>query len=462
MRPLSRALLLGLLLAASSTLEAQTGGVYGLLLDSLLPAGAAAQVAGNSAATRVTLSYRRIAGATISLGSTGLRATTDSLGRFEFTAVPAGKHRIAYWDHWLEEVGLAALEGEINIVPDSSIGVIVATPSLTTYQRLHCGAALAEGESVPRGEIRTPDGAPIEGATIRARWREVRVEGRGTSERAVARTAASSESGAYALCGVPIGAEIDVEVLRDRTVQDGAPPDVSLVTMIAGPIVRRDVILGDAGMSVRLSGLVADSAGKAVSGASISVAGDSSAPAITDQAGGFSVLVRGTRSRQLVVRAIAHEPRIVDVDPTSARVDLGTISLRALAFGLDTVRVIDRGGLPDWRVEFERRRSLGAGSYITEEQLKQLARVTPHAISNLARRLRPTRRGMLQLQQGSGACWPRWYVDGSDWGTEPDDLIEPPATLLWRAKSIEVYSAAMAPPKFTDFDGCGVIIVWTR
>lgn len=69
---------------------------------------------------------------------------------------------------------------------------------------------------------------------------------------------------------------------------------------------------------------------------------------------------------------------------------------------------------------------------------------------------------MLQLQQGSGACWPRWYVDGSDWGTEPDDLIEPPATLLWRAKSIEVYSAAMAPPKFTDFDGCGVIIVWTR
>jgi hypothetical protein len=41
------------------------------------------------------------------------------------------------------------------------------------------------------------------------------------------------------------------------------------------------------------------------------------------------------------------------------------------------------------------------------------------------------------------------------------DLIE---QQFWldRAKSVESYTAALAPARFTDFSGCGSLVIWTR
>ena len=66
---------------------------------------------------------------------------------------------------------------------------------------------------------------------------------------------------------------------------------------------------------------------------------------------------------------------------------------------------------------------------------------------------------MLQLRRGSGFCRPRFFIDGYDNG---NISAEEEGSLMARAKRVEVYTASNAPPQFNDFDGCGVVVVWTR
>jgi hypothetical protein len=56
-------------------------------------------------------------------------------------------------------------------------------------------------------------------------------------------------------------------------------------------------------------------------------------------------------------------------------------------------------------------------------------------------------------------CFPRWFVDGTDFGVPQAEEEE-----MWlrQAKRVEVYKAGLAPAQYNDFDGCGVILIWTR
>jgi hypothetical protein len=49
-------------------------------------------------------------------------------------------------------------------------------------------------------------------------------------------------------------------------------------------------------------------------------------------------------------------------------------------------------------------------------------------------------------------------VDGVDFG-HPSGIEE--ATFLRHAKRIEAYRAMEMPPQYIDFNGCGVILIWT-
>jgi hypothetical protein len=65
-----------------------------------------------------------------------------------------------------------------------------------------------------------------------------------------------------------------------------------------------------------------------------------------------------------------------------------------------------------------------------------------------------------QLRRGIDPCYPRFFIDGVDFGVPRDGVEE--AELLRLAKRIEIHEASFMPGRFTDFNGCGVVLIWTR
>jgi hypothetical protein len=450
---------------APCVVAAQSGRIEGVLRDSLLT-----RVEGAAQA----MVYRPLVNATVTLDGGARRATTDSLGRFVFDGVAAGKHRIAYYERWLEQTGLGPLGGEVQVDPDSTTRLVIATPSLLTLHRMHCQSDLGEGYGVLLGEVRDAAGMPVIGVQVRGRWREVAPEdARSTEMReiSVIRRGLTTSSGSYVLCAVPLDAEFDLDVvaggMSDSGTAGGAgsaraaesAPLTQLVAHLRDPVSRRDLVVGDSSREVRVSGVLRDSLGSPVSGATVLVLGDSSRRVRTDADGRYQLSLRGWRSQQLATRAIGFTPAVIDVNPVAEELEVAAVQLEPFVFTLDTARVVGRRDPLDWRPDFEWRRTLGAGGFATEAQLRSLPRATGHAVGSLLRNTRVGREGKIGVRKGAGACSPRFFVDGQDIG-----VVDLPEQQFWldRAKSVESYTAALAPARFTDFDGCGAIVVWTR
>ena len=435
------------LVFAPCVVEAQSGRIEGALRDSLLT-----RVAGAAQ----PLPYRPLVNATVTLDGGARRATTDSLGRFVFEGVAPGMHRIAYYERWLEQTGLGPLGGEVQVTADSTTRLLMATPSLLTLHRMHCQSDLGEGYGVLLGEVRDAAGEPVVGVQVRGRWRELAPEAARSTEMrelSVIRRGLTTSSGSYVLCAVPLDAEFDLDVVAN------VAPLTRLVAHLRDPVSRRDLVVGDSTREVRVSGVLRDSLGSPVSGATVLVLGDSSRRVRTDADGRYALSLRGWRSQQLATRAIGFTPAVIDVNPVAEELEVAAVQLEPFVFTLDTARVMGRRDMLDWRPDFEWRRQRETGGFVTEEQLKKMPQVTPNAVANLVPRLRSTGRS-LAIKVGLKVCSPRWFIDGYDEGVV---LVEGTLTpILNRARSIEVYTAQFAPPKFTDFDGCGAIVVWTR
>lgn len=440
------------LLVAVAPARAQTGRVLGVVIDSLLLRDA-----------RPGEPFRRLAGASVSLGAGDQRVLTDSLGRFAFDQVPAGTHRVQYWDAWLERVGLGPLVGEVEVHADSTVGIVLGTPSYPTYHRLQCDAEPTAEFGVLIGELTRGAGLPFPGARVEVAWQETLVADGRAVTRVERRAGIAEASGRYVVCGVPLDVEVDV------TVTGNEPPPIQLVMPIDAVVERRDFRLSAARTPAVIVGAVTDSAGRVLVGAEVVARGDS-VVARSDSAGRFTVRVPGWGPRQYRIRALSHEPQRLDVEVQGEEVDAGVVKLTPMAQALDTMTVTAQADPLDWRPDFEHRRRIGLGGFITEEQLERMPRITASQVAQLARRVR-VERGAIKLLYGTGACFPRWYVDGTFVGTEAvvpgqrGGLVLMPGeaqTHLDRARSIEVYSAAQAPPRFSDFNGCGAIVVWTR
>jgi hypothetical protein len=441
---------------------AQSGRIEGVLRDSLLT-----RVAGAAQA----MVYRPLANASVTLDGGARRATTDSLGRFVFADVAPGTHRIAYYERWLEQTGLGPLGGEVQVTADSTTRLVIATPSLLTLHRMHCQSDLGAGYGVLLGEVRDAEGMPMVGMQVRGRWRELAPErARSTELReiSVIRRGLTTSSGSYVLCAVPLDADFDLDVVASTSVDAAGVAIVSatdpapltrLVAHLRDPVTRRDLVVGDSTREVRVSGVLRDSLGSPVPGATVLVLGDSSRRVRTGADGRYQLSLRGWRSQQLATRAIGFTPAVIDVNPVAEELEVSAVQLQPFVFTLDTARVVGRRDPLDWRPDFEWRRTLGAGGFATEAQLRSLPRATGHAVGSLLRNTRVGREGKIGVRKGAGACSPRFFVDGQDIGVV--DLIE---QQFWldRAKSVESYTAALAPARFTDFSGCGSLVIWTR
>ncbi|MCE9601818.1 MAG: hypothetical protein K8S21_06330 [Gemmatimonadetes bacterium] len=437
---LERRLLAAIGASGGSVAGISFGGIRGTLTDSLR----------GRAPTRLT-------GDTIVLREFGLRATTDFTGTFDFKGVPAGRYTLLFQAPWFDGLGLSPLTRGVEVRAGELTETALATPALATYQFLQCGGGLDSLDGVLHGEVTDGEGIPLAGARVVARWRVWTIDGARATPKSIERTDTTGASGTYVLCGVPNDAPFDLSAYPGAAGSEGVTARVGPT----GDIGRRDLVLGDPAARVRVRGRVVGPDGAPVRQATVASLLDENAIAAARGDGTFELAVRGRRSQQAWVRALGYEPRLIELNPRVALVELDDIVLRPVAAGLDTVRVTARGDAQDWRPEFDRRRAVGVGGFITETQLQRMPRVTANQIAQFAKRIRVDR-GLIKLAYGTGGCLPRWYVDGNDEGTETDNGAGWAQTTLNMAKAIEVYSAAEAPPRYNDFDGCGAIVVWTR
>lgn len=216
--------------------------------------------------------------------------------------------------------------------------------------------------------------------------------------------------------------------------------------------------------TVRVSGKVEDLAtGEPVSGARVRL--------VSVASGAQVAVVESDSVGEFVFPALAEGDYVVHVERIGygeveeavrmeGRADLRLFaSLVPDAVDLDPVIVtVGRRG-SSVMDDFERRRALGFGSFVTREDIEKRHpfRVTDALRSIPGVRLVPGSFGDNALML-RGRCRPSIYIDGIatdptaslDLSLRPDDV-----------EAIEVHSTATVPARYA-FEACGVVLVWTR
>jgi Carboxypeptidase regulatory-like domain/TonB-dependent Receptor Plug Domain/Gram-negative bacterial TonB protein C-terminal len=215
-----------------------------------------------------------------------------------------------------------------------------------------------------------------------------------------------------------------------------------------------------------LSGLVRDSTGLRLGGASVAVAG-MTLRATTDTAGRFRLVGLPAGSRTLQVRRLGYRATSVSVSVESGATGAVTVTMIPVPRELDPV-LIEASRQPAVRYlqGFYERKSKGHGYFITRDQLatRNWSDMTDVLRSLVpAVRITSSRMARNAVRLRGSRCAPLVWLDGAPAlaGEFDLDVITPESV-----SGIEVYAGpATVPVEFRSTRGleaCGVIIVWSR
>lgn len=160
----------------------------------------------------------------------------------------------------------------------------------------------------------------------------------------------------------------------------------------------------------------------------------------------------------LRIRRLGYREMVEEVEVSAGSV-LVTATLSPDAVSLEPVEVTVEGARSVALREFERRRSMGLGSFITREEIEESS---PLEVTELFQGTPGVR--IIRDAQGDGhlvlrgRCRPNVYIDGIatdatlslDLSLRPDDV-----------EGIEVYTTDSAPAQYAR-NACGVVLLWTR
>ncbi len=396
-----------------------------------------------------------IAGAEVLLLGTGRKAFTDRGGRFEFSGLSSGEYTVAYWAPWLDSLGVGPIRTKTRVDDAVTTHVVLSTPAAGSVQAALCGAELADGSAVILGEVRDPSLFPVANSRVRARWEE-RVLGKGVNHvRRLELVDTSDAAGIFVLCGAPRGAVLSLIAVRGDSTFAWASVRADRA------LIRSDMTLGSSSLLSAVSGRVLSQLGEPVAGADIRLLQDSAVFTKSDSTGVFALLIP-SRTSQLVVRSLGFAPIVYTFDPSANRAGSGAVELGDLR--LEGVQLlpeipVDARALSRERLEFEERRRFNfQGTFFTDDELSRLPLIRPSILASKVPRSMLTKGGEFVLAYNGGWCKPRVFVDGGDFGADQSALH----FWLQRARRVEVYRAAFAPARFTDFDGCGSVVISTR
>ncbi len=215
----------------------------------------------------------------------------------------------------------------------------------------------------------------------------------------------------------------------------------------------------------RMVGVVRDSAGAAIEGASVTIPGTS---VLTDARGAFLLFTLDLDTVTISIRRLGFEPIEALLGARSGLWDTVVVQMDPSAQRLSNVNV--KGNAPPSRAmlamrSFDERKARGLGTFITR------AEIVERGSSRLSDLLRTKRgvnvvKGKVRFVAYSGSrgtvCIPDIWLDGTRTrGMEIDEL--PPNTV----ELMELYpNLSTVPMEFQSFGAnttpCGTIVVWTR
>ncbi len=407
-----------------------------------------------------------IPGAVVLLLGTSRIDTTDAQGRFAFTDVRAGEHEVIAAVPWLDSLALPELAAMVTVRDGQAADLILATPSRTTVQAELCGRAFGGDTLVLLGEVRDRSRTPLAEARVRGAWLETRIVERTFERVEHARDATTDDAGRYLLCGVPAGSRLELHAL------DMGGASVSLAINATGVgLVRQDLTAGANDAMMVVTGRVITSEGTPVADLYVSPPNDSTSGVRTTADGRFSMRTPA-RSTHLWFRAIGFGPVEMLVDPPveGSTADVGDIELKTVQ-ELGTVSIVGEVMTRE-RIEFEERKKFNfQGTFFDDEELRRVPIVTPAVLASKMHRAQIDRDGLFAFEANNGRCYPKVFVDGADYSppsdiTLPRELRRKDQTDLrfWlqRAKRVEIYRDAFAPARYSDVEGCGAIVIWTK
>ncbi len=411
-------------------------------------------------------------GAEVWIEGTNLMAKSDAAGRFALTALAPGHYVLTFYHPMLDSVGLSMPPVVVDVVVGDSNTVALATPSPTQAHHLLCPQDPLRRTGTVVGVVHNAaDGKPMAAATISAHWTTYDIGVGATGVRSAQRAveAKSDASGHVLLCGLPTDVAL---VLRGQT--DGGSVGMLVVDLAGRAFGRANIELAVGSITGSVRGVVRNSNGSLVPGATVAVVG-TDATAQTDQYGRFSLDSVTVGSRILEARALGYQ-----MGRAQTTVRQGTGKQVDILVG-DSVAVLEpvtvEGQYEPYlaHVGFMRRSHTAQGHFLDTTAIaksgalrfEELFRMVPGV------QLRPNGTGMLvELQRGQGEisnrelgsyCPPMYFIDAVYYPLPPlqtQSVPVVPSEIL----GIEVYSNLFsAPPQFQRRgSGCGVILIWTK
>jgi hypothetical protein len=421
-----------------------------------------------------------------SLSAPARNAATDSLGRYIFAGVAPGRYLLGFMHPMLDSIGVEAKPREVVVGADPA-RVDLAIPSALALRVGICGAAaVADSDALIIGIVRrASDRNAVDSAAVTALWVEFVLE-RGRMTRSTARRAITTqESGWFAICGAPSGGTISLAAARGNDSTEALELEVP-----AAGFVRRDLYFGSARIALgdtsakpadslslsrsprltgdgRLTGVVVASVGgRPLAGARVGILNGPQTRA--DDNGAWTLTGLPTGTRTLEVRAIAHYPVSMPVDVIEGAAPI-RVALLTLKSVLDTVRVTaSRGGSGKLLEFMQRKKSSGSGRFITSEDI---ASRNPIYTTDLFRSMpgiylaRDQNGDEILVQRSntfsSPTCRVSVYMNGMSLrnmsANDINGYVRPNEVI-----GIEVYTAAGAPPQFSEQNGCGSVVIWSR
>jgi len=409
-------------------------------------------------------------GAEVWVEGTNRTARTDAAGRFELTALAAGRYKLTFDHPVLDSAGLAAPPVVVDVVAGRATAVSLATPGPATVHRTLCPHDPWQKTGAIVGLVRdVADGKPLADVAVTADWTTYAI-GAGAVRAAPATAAARSDaSGRILICNLPT----DVGLLVRGKAGDG-PTGMVLIDLAGRAFGRAELHLAVAPATGAVRGVVRNQSGITVAGAVV-VAVGTEARVEADEAGGFTLGNVPAGSRVLEGTAVGYPPARMQVRIPPGGTQQLTIVLGDSAHVLEPVTVEARYQPYLTRVGFEGRRSTAVGHFLDTTEIRRAGAVQFEEVFRMVPgvRLRPNGSNyVVELQRGQGQvlnpalanyCPPSYFIDGVYFPLPP---IQTPSVPIVPEEvlAIEVYSNIFsAPPQYQRMDsGCGVILVWTK
>ena len=395
----------------------------------------------------------------------GRTVSSDTLGRFTFADVPAGRYTLGFFHPMLDSLGLEPTLRQVSVVGRQPVRADLAIPSASRIRAVVCGATTApEASAVIIGVVRDArDRAPIADVTVAAEWLEISVSRLGLVRRVPRIVVITAANGWFALCNVPSPGAITLIASHGADSTDFIDAQIPVAGFLRQELYL-DVARGERTGDGRLNGVVvAAAAGRPLPGARVSLSNGPQTDA--DQRGEWMLVGARLGTRMLEVRAVGYYPqrRVVDVLVGAVPIRSALSTMKAV---LDTVRVT-ASRLDSHLSGFADRRHNGVGQYLTAEDV---ARRRPIVTSDLFRTTPGLRLEYASLgdtwitMRGTtdDRCVPSVYIDGLYVsGLTADDIdswVHPD-----EVAGIEIYMVGTVPAQYQPaLSGCGSIVIWKK